>query len=166
MAPVTNQMLNARREEHCVSVTTERKYFKADNTWIKRSLRPSEWQINPFAGTIVVPRFGKERLLNEAAAMRFIAENTNIPVPRLYGCFEDDGAVYLVMEYIEGVSMAKLKPEERKVVEQELEGYLETLKTLKSSSWGGPSGIVCSSVVTLCSTLTKMHRSSHLIVLW
>lgn len=108
MAPVTNQMLNARREEDCVSVTTERKYFKTNSTWVKRSLRPSEWQINPFNGTLVVPKLGKERLLNEAAAMRFIAEKTSIPVPKLYGCFGDDEAVYLVMEYIEGVSWLNL----------------------------------------------------------
>ncbi|OIW34064.1 kinase-like protein [Coniochaeta ligniaria NRRL 30616] len=142
MAPVTNQMLNERREKDCVSVTLERKYFQVGGTWIKRSLRPSEWQINPFAGTLVVPRFGRERLLNEAAAMRFIAANTSIPVPKLYACFEDDGAVYLVMEYVEGVSMAKLNADERKVVEKELEGYLEALRKLKSSLWGGPSGIV------------------------
>jgi serine/threonine protein kinase len=142
MAPVTNQMLNAKREKDCVSVTTERKYFKVGKTWIKRSLRPSEWQTNPFAGTLLIPRFGMERLYNEAAAMEFIANQTNIPVPKLYGCVEDDGAVYLVMEYIEGVSMAKLSADERKIVEQELEGYLETLRSLKSSLWGGPSGIV------------------------
>lgn len=55
-------------------------------------------------------------------------------MPELYGCFEDDEAVYLAMEYIEGVSMARLKPYEGKVVEQELEGYLEALRTLKSSA--------------------------------
>ncbi|KAI1839928.1 hypothetical protein JX266_013862 [Neoarthrinium moseri] len=142
MAPVTNQMLNARREKDCVSVTTERKYFKTDTTWVKRSLRPSEWQTNPYVGTLIVPRFGTERLLNEAASMDFIAKNTRIPVPKLYGCFEDDGATYLIMEYIEGISMAKLTADERRVVELELDGYLETLRSLKSSSWGGPSGIV------------------------
>ncbi|KAM5436619.1 hypothetical protein McanMca71_001737 [Microsporum canis] len=96
MPPVTNQMLNARREENCIAVTLERKYYRVGQTWVKRSLRPSEWQINPYAGTLVVPRFGKERIRNEAASMKFIAENTDIPVPKLYCCFEDDEAVYLV----------------------------------------------------------------------
>lgn len=142
MAPVTNQMLHAQREKECVSITTERKYFRTDGTWIKRSLRPSEWQTNPFAGTLFIPRFGNQRILNEAAALRFIAEKTDIPVPRLYSCFEDDGAAYLVMEYVEGVTMNNLTPEQRKVVEIELERYVETLKGLKSDAWGGPSGIV------------------------
>ena len=142
MAPVTNQILNARREKECIGVTNERKYFRVDGAWIKRSLRPSEWQTNPFAGTLFIPRFGNERILNEAATMRFIADKTNIPVPKLYTCFEDDGAAYLVMEYIEGVTMDKLADHQRKVVETELERHLETLRSLKSAVWGGPSGIV------------------------
>ncbi|KAK2613024.1 hypothetical protein QQS21_000953 [Conoideocrella luteorostrata] len=142
MPPITNLMLNATREEDCTGITTERKYFRVDGSFIKRSLRPSEWQHNPFAGTLCIPRFGNERILNEAAALRFIAEKTDIPVPKLYGCFEDDGAVYLIMEYVEGVTMASLKPEQRKCVEEELEGHLKTLRSLKSDVWGGPSGIV------------------------
>jgi hypothetical protein len=86
-------MLNARREKVCVGLTNERKYFHVDGAWIKRSLRPSEWQTNPFAGTLFIPRFGNERILNEAAAMRFIADKTDIPVPKLYGCFEDNDVV-------------------------------------------------------------------------
>lgn len=144
MAPVTNQMLNARREKECVGLTNERKYFRVDGAWIKRSLRPSEWQTNPFAGTLFIPRFGNERILNETAAIRFIAEKTDIPVPKLYGCFEDDGAAYLVMEYVEGVTMNKLAAHQRTVVEAEVERHLETLRGLKSAAWGGPSGIVSS----------------------
>lgn len=75
-------------------------------------------------------------------SLRFITKNTNIPVPKLYGCFEDDGAVYLITEYIDGVNMADLTPEQRKVVEVELEGYIATLRSLKSEVWGGPSGHV------------------------
>ncbi|KAL9106010.1 MAG: hypothetical protein Q9227_008918 [Pyrenula ochraceoflavens] len=109
---------------------------------VKRSLRPSEWQISPFRGTILVPRFGAERILNEAAAMRFIAEKTDIPIPKFYGCFEDDEANYLVMEYVEGVSMNELSVDGRKTVERKLEGYLKTLRCLKSAELGGPSGFV------------------------
>lgn len=150
MPPVTNLILNAQREEACVGITTERKYFHADGAFIKRSLRPSEWQHNPFAGTLCIPRFGNERILNEAAALRFIANKTDIPVPKLYSCFQDDNAVYLVMEYVEGVSMASLDSEQRATVEPELEGFLQTLRSLKSDVWGGPTGIV-SIVVSLLS---------------
>lgn len=142
MSPVTNGMLNARREKDCISITTERKYFHVDGSFIKRSLRPSEWQHNPSSGTLCIPRFGNEGIFNEAATLRFIAANTDIPVPKLYGCFEDADAVYLVVEYVEGVTMADLAPDQREIVAEELEGHLKTLRTLKSESWGGPTGIV------------------------
>ncbi|PGH16260.1 hypothetical protein AJ80_05283 [Polytolypa hystricis UAMH7299] len=96
-------MLNARREENCVGVTPERKYYKVGQTFIKRSLRPSEWQTNHYTGSLFVPRFGKERIQNEAASIKFIAKNTNILVPELYCCFEDYEAVYLIMQGVEGV---------------------------------------------------------------
>ncbi|KAK5996906.1 hypothetical protein PT974_02253 [Cladobotryum mycophilum] len=142
MAPVTNQMLAAKKEKDCTAITLERKYFENSKSFIKRSLRPSEWQLHPMTGAYVVPRFGMERILNEGAALQFIANNTNITVPKVYACFEDDQAAYLVTELIEGVQMATLGPEERKVVEAELEGYIKTLRRLKSSEWGGPTGIV------------------------
>lgn len=135
-------MLNQHKEQNCIAVTVERKYYKVDQTWVKRSLRPREWQYGPLGGVLFIPRFGKERALNEAASLKFIAEHTEIPVPKLYCCFEDDEAVYLVMEYIEGVGMNELEEEKRKIVEREIEGYLETMKKLKSRIWGGPSGIV------------------------
>lgn len=143
MGPVTNQMLNARKEENCITVTTERKFYKDGQTWVKRSLRPDEWQVNPYSGSFVVPRMGKERVLNEAASIRFIAAKTDIPVPKLHCCFEDNDAVYLVMEYIDGVGMNELPDEKRKVVEAEVAVHLQTLRNLRHHNWGGPSGLVC-----------------------
>lgn len=99
--PVTNRILNASKEENCFAITAERKYYHVDRTFIKRSLRPSEWQVS-FQGTIHVPRLGRERLFNEAASIKYIRENTNIPVPTLYACFEDDNAAYLVTSYVDG----------------------------------------------------------------
>lgn len=54
-----------------------------------------------------------------------------------------DEAAYLVIEFVEGITMAELDTEQRKIVEIELEGHLETMRNLKSRIWGGPSGIVC-----------------------
>lgn len=161
MPPVTNQMLNSRREEKCIAVTLERKYYRDGPTWVKRSLRPKEWQLNPYTGTLVVPRSGNERVFNEAASLRFIAEHTDIPVPKLHCCFEDGEAVYLVMEYIEGVGMNELEENKRKVVEKELEVYLESMKKLKSKVWGGPSGIVCCLQSQTPLNVTDISRSYH-----
>ena len=137
---VTNEMLNSEREQDCFAVTMERKYYRIEQgkIFVKRSLRPCEWQTTK--GTIYVLRQGRERLRNEAACLRFIKETTNIPVPKLYCQFEDADAVYLIMEYIEGVDMDELGEDEKKVVAEELELHLQTLHTLRSSKVGGPGG--------------------------
>jgi aminoglycoside phosphotransferase (APT) family kinase protein len=83
-----------------------------------------------------------ERLLNEAATLKYIKENTNIPVPQLYACFEDDDAVVLVTEFVKGVGMHELDDAQREIVKKELQGHIETLQNLKSSRIGGPRGIV------------------------
>lgn len=111
-----------------------------DKTFIKRSLRSQEWQVSKFQGTIHVPRQGKERILNEAACLKFIKAHSDIPVPNLHCSFEDDGAVYLIMDYVDGVGMNSLNESERVVVTQELERHLHTLRGLRSSKIGGPAG--------------------------
>ena len=139
---VTNKMLNDRREVNCLAVSADRKYYRDGQTFVKRSLRPTEWQLSPLKGIVHVPRQGRERILNEAAAMRYIADNTNIPIPKLHCAFEDDGAVYLIMEYVEGSTMDELGVEQRTIVQQELDGHIKTLHALKSRKVGGPSGLV------------------------
>lgn len=142
MSLVTNQMANDRREAACISVTPERKYYRQGDAFIKRSLRPSEWQVSQFRGTVHVPRQGRERLLNEAACLQFVRESSSMPVPKLHCVFEDDGAVYVVMEDIEGVTMDNLEPAQKEIVRNELMRHLGALHSLKSSRLGGPSGLV------------------------
>ena len=142
MAYITNKMASSRREKDCFAITAERKYYHIGKTFVKRSLRPREWQVSQFRGTIHVPRQGNERLLNEAAAMQFVTEHTRIPVPVLHCAFADDDAVHLVMEYVEGVNMADLTEDEKHVVKQELAEHLESLHSLRSSTLGGVSGLL------------------------
>ena len=111
MAPPTIQELNDKREENCFGITQERKYYRVGNTFIKRSLRPTEWQKHN--GRMHVPLFNTERVLNEGACLQLIAAKTNIPVPKVHACFEDDDAAYLVTEYVEGVSMEDLDGEQK-----------------------------------------------------
>lgn len=135
-----NRCSRGKLEDGCEGVTFERKYYQRGHSYIKRSLRPHEYQ-EGFHG-IHKPRLGKERLQNEAECLRFIRRGTNIPVPRIYADFEDDGAYYLVTEYIDGVSMADLSEEKKLVVLQELDEHLETLHSLRSKTLGGASGLV------------------------
>ena len=82
--------------------------------------------------------------MNEAATLQFISQNSAIPVPRLLGCFEDSDAVYLIMEYVDGVGMQSLNDDQRAVVTLELQQHLQTLAQLRSSRIGGPSALVVS----------------------
>ncbi|KAH9216211.1 kinase-like domain-containing protein [Leptodontidium sp. 2 PMI_412] len=127
-------------EEGCFAVTFERKYYHRGDVFIKRSLRPREFRTG-YRG-LHVPRVGKERLLNEAASLRYIHEMTNIPVPTVYCDFEDDQAYYLITEYIQGVSMSELSDEQKATVFEEINERLTTVRNLKSKNIGGPSGIV------------------------
>jgi serine/threonine protein kinase len=137
---VSNFISNPPLEEECFATTPERKYYKKDDWFAKRCLRPSEYWTGPHG--LIVPRAGKERIKNEAASLQFILDETNIPVPKVYGAFELDGAFWLITEYIEGVDLALLPKEKQLPVLKELEGHLETLQSLKSNSVGGPTGII------------------------
>jgi hypothetical protein len=138
MAHPVNRMVN--QEKDCFAISHERKYYICGNTFIKRSLRPSEWQQHN--GYLHVPIFNFERIMNEGACLQFVAENTNVPVPKLFACFEDDGAAYLITEHVEGVGMNSLSAEDQKTVAVELEAHLATLRTLTLDTWDGPRGNV------------------------
>jgi len=85
---------------------------------------------------------GNERLGNEAATLRYIRENTNIPVPSLICDFLDDESHYLIMEWVEGINMKDIPDQEKPRVNTEIRKHLTTLRTLKSKTLGGPTGII------------------------
>lgn len=95
-------------------MTFERKYYYRGGSFVKRSLRPKEYRTG--FRSFYVPRLSKERLMNEAASLRYIRQHTDIPVPTIYSDFEDGEAYYLVVEYVEGVNMADLSDEQKVVV--------------------------------------------------
>ena len=99
--------------------------------------------------------------MNEAESLRYIHSNTNIHVPKVYCDFEDDGAYYLITEYINGVNMADLSDEGKLVVRKELEQHLTTLRTLRSDRLGGPSGIVIPPYRVMQRTETNHWLLSH-----
>jgi serine/threonine protein kinase len=127
-------------EEGCFASTFERKYYRKGDIFVKRSLRESEYHTG-YRG-LHIPKLGIERLRNEAASLQFVQESTDIPVPRLYHHFEHDGAYYVAMEYVEGVSMADLSENQKEVVAREIEVHLSTMHNIKSNKIGGPSGII------------------------
>ncbi|KAJ8607718.1 hypothetical protein MRB53_040106 [Persea americana] len=138
---VTSDWANSHREPDCTAVTSDRKYYSLGNVFIKRSLRPREWHLT-VRGTIHRPRQNTVRLLNEAACLRFIAQETDIPVPKVLCVFEDDGAVYLITEFVDGVDMLDLNQEQKAVVQEQLAKHVRTMQSLKSRHVGGPTGLV------------------------
>ncbi|KAL4951153.1 hypothetical protein BDW69DRAFT_186682 [Aspergillus filifer] len=126
--------------EGCIATTFERAYYHVDKLFIKRSLRPSEYRTSQRG--LHVPRLGKERLQNEAECLRFVAENTDVPVPAIHAAFEVDESFCLITEYVDGVSMAGLTDAQKEFVTLELRKHLDTLHSLKSKRIGGPTGIV------------------------
>jgi serine/threonine protein kinase len=89
-----------------------------------------------------VPRLSKERLQNEAECLRFIPSKTNIPVPTVYADFEDDGAYYLITEFIQRVELNDLLLGKKNLVREEVEQHLDALHNLRSTTVGGPSGLL------------------------
>jgi serine/threonine protein kinase len=128
-------------EAGCFAQTWERKYYRLGNVFVKRSLRPREFQTN-IHGRLFVPRVGNERLANEAATLKFIREKTNIPVPSLICDFKDDESHYVIMEYVEGIGMNDIPNEKKPLVYAEIREHLRTLHSLKSRTLGRPTGIV------------------------
>jgi hypothetical protein len=125
------------KDEGCFAVTYERKYYRRGNAFIKRSLRTAGFCIG-YRGLYIL-KLAKERLKNEAESLKFIRRVTSIPVPNVLCDFEDDGAYYLITEYVEGIAMSELPEEQKGAVCGELGEYLAALQTLKSKTLGGPN---------------------------
>lgn len=87
--------------------------------------------------------------LAEASAMRFVAQHTSIPVPKVHCAFEEKGQTYILMERIDGETLARVwgqrSDESRaqilrqlKAIVDELRGIPALPKTGVSNVDGGP----------------------------
>ncbi|RCI12783.1 hypothetical protein L249_0726 [Ophiocordyceps polyrhachis-furcata BCC 54312] len=120
----------------------EREYHIYPDRFYKRSLRPSEYQLD-VRGDPYVPPLGYQRLQNEAACLKFIRANTNIPVPEVLEAYDDNGSFVLITQRLFGVPMSQLPLDSQAIVVKEVERHLQSLRTLRSNRTGGPSGILC-----------------------
>lgn len=83
-------------------------------------------------GNIVI-KFGLDVDSSEARTLRFVAETTNIPVPRLYGDhLHSDGTTIIAMEFVEGRILSELWPDLRHEEKMRIVGQLhEILKEMR-----------------------------------
>ncbi|TQV95366.1 Protein kinase-like domain [Cordyceps javanica] len=141
MSPPTNQELNDKREEHCFAITPERaSTIESATPWSSAACgRPSG---SSTTATCTCQCLISSVSSTKVECLRFLRANTNLPLPKLHACFEDDGAAYLITEYVDGVGMNELSAPEREIVAEELNVHMQTLRQLKPSTWGGPGGKV------------------------
>lgn len=106
-------------------------------------------RLTKFTVAKTAPVYG---LFVEAEAMRFVAEHTSIPVPKIYDVWaSDDKFGYLVMEYIEGDRLDKqwrsLTHDQKVTVMRTLRGYVDQLHAVQqpgNAGWiGSVSGQAC-----------------------
>ena len=93
----------------------------------------------------VVIKFGLDVDVHEARTLRFIADSTSIPVPRVHDArIYDNGTTVIEMGYIEGTVIAEawmeLSQEQKKEVANQLRCLLLSLGEHKGSYIGGVEG--------------------------
>ncbi|KAM3497135.1 hypothetical protein MY10362_009501 [Beauveria mimosiformis] len=103
------------------------------------------YKINP---TTVV-KTGRIVRMAEAATMKFVLDNTSIPVPAVHNAYIDEttGHVVIIMDFVEGESLDKAwinytEPERQSVIVQ-LRDYMSQLRSLKGDFIGCIDGTPC-----------------------
>lgn len=83
--------------------------------------------------------------LAEAHAMEFVRQNTTIPVPKVYSAFIYKGRVYIVMQRIDGATLAhnwhRRTEESRLRILSQLKSMVEQLRKLESPDGVGVANI-------------------------
>ncbi|OQD71391.1 hypothetical protein PENPOL_c001G05003 [Penicillium polonicum] len=79
--------------------------------------------------------------VHEAPTLRFIAENTTIPVPKVHDVrLENDKVVGIVMDYMPGKPLDEvwdtLSPSQKQSIAEQLRGYISQLRNLKGNYIG------------------------------
>ncbi|KAJ0158189.1 hypothetical protein CTA2_12127 [Colletotrichum tanaceti] len=88
--------------EHIQRLTTKI-YVTTPHSFTKKEYLPSDRPLNAFRKPIVW-KLGTKRLRNEGAALRFVKDSTNIPVPQVLHCgLDDDGVMSLTVESVDGI---------------------------------------------------------------
>jgi aminoglycoside phosphotransferase len=84
--------------------------------------------------------------LTEAATMKFVAENTSLPVPKVYSAFIHKKRAYIVMERMQGDDLPRtwgnLPEESREKVFEQLKRMFQELRALKPAESVGVESCV------------------------
>ena len=108
--------------------TAHRAYEISHDQFTKRELRPSELEVNMQGEVIPVPTDSKARLENEFYTLRYLHQNTTIPVPTPLGLTTEDGITTLTTARVNGnaVALSDYDGRDRQAVLEKVERELAT----------------------------------------
>ena len=88
-------------------------YKLSPNTFEKRSRTAAEYHGQPSGDVWFNTRHWKtERIVNEAKALKLLAERTRIPIPQFIRCGQnDDGSMFLEMSRVDGIDLSEVGKE-------------------------------------------------------
>ncbi|KAG9942170.1 kinase subdomain-containing protein, partial [Aureobasidium melanogenum] len=100
-------------------------------------LHKSDGYCSPISRKLII-KTGPWVDLTEAATMRFIAENTSIPVPKVHCSFVHKGRTYILMERIKGEMIGKvlgaLEEDDQRKVFAQLKRMVDEMRSLPPPS--------------------------------
>src|SRR5271163_3198925 len=113
--------------------------------FLKARLWSGKKRFGSFGPSVV--RVSKARIIKgpcesvELEALKYVAQYTSIPVPKVHGTYHVDGRLYIEMEYLEGETLqaawvGHLSSAEKKAVVEELASYIEQLRLLEPPQRG------------------------------
>lgn len=92
-------------------------------------------------------KYGPLRNLSEASAMRFIAQHTSIPVPKVHCAFTRKGCTYIVTEKIKGemlgIGWVKRSDDSKAKILQQLKGMVDEMRNIPPPPRQGQRQGVC-----------------------
>jgi hypothetical protein len=87
-----------------------------------------------FIGNKLCIKYGSLRNLPEASTMRFMAQNTSIPVPKVYCAFTRKGRTYIAMGRINGEMLGRRwverSDESKAKILRQLEGMVDEMRNI------------------------------------
>jgi Phosphotransferase enzyme family len=104
---------------------------------VLRRFRPRRGSVLFLTDKLCV-KYGPLRHLPEASTIEFVAQNTSIPVPKIYCAFKHKRCTYILMERVKGESLGcgwvLRSPESKAKILKQLTGMVESMRRLRPLS--------------------------------
>jgi len=127
-----------------INDTFARRFLTLAAYQILRRFRPKRGPV-VFLSKHICVKSGHYTHPSEASTMKFVAENTSIPVPKVYCSFVHNKRTYIVMERIQGEMLirgwkSRSKESQTKILEQ-LKTFVQELRSLAQVETSGIASV-------------------------